>query len=125
MNKELTPLEALKRIYDYPRLIYKDEIAFVLEQENLPDYYNIVKTALTSQSKTEERIEDILFKHNCSGLNELDARLKAFDIIKEKRLDIDEIYHKDYEWYLLDHKNDDESFMPTKEEFDLLKKVFS
>ena len=49
--------------------------------------------------------------------------LKALDIIISKRLNVDEIYHKDYEWYLLDHRKDDSKLIPTKEEYDLLKEV--
>lgn len=49
--------------------------------------------------------------------------LKALEIIKAKRLNIDEIYHKDYKWYILDHKLDDKSLMLTKEEYKLLKEV--
>jgi len=55
--------------------------------------------------------------------NNVEKELKALEIIVSKRLNVDEIYHKDYEWYMLNHKNDDKSLIPTKEEFNLLKEV--
>ena len=54
------------------------------------------------------------------------AKMKgeALKIALEKRLNLDEVYHKEYEWYMIDHKDDDASLIPTAEEYDLLKRAF-
>lgn len=46
MNKELTPLEALDRLYNYPKLKYRNEIAYLLEKDNLPIFRKTIEKAL-------------------------------------------------------------------------------
>lgn len=58
---------------------------------------------------------DCLFK-------ELREKRKVLDIILTKRLNIDEIYHEDYEWYMLEHRKDDVCLIPLREEYELIKK---
>ena len=53
----------------------------------------------------------------------IEKELKALDIAIKYRLNLDEVYHKDYEWYVLDHKDDDIGFIPSEEEYDLLKEI--
>ena len=90
-----------------------------------------LKNTLLAEGYWQDVLEDINIIGNALDKyyrllkedNETTKKLKALEIIVSKRLNVDEIYHKDYEWYMLNHKNDDKSLIPTKEEFNLLKKV--
>ena len=102
MTKELTPLEALWRLYKYPSLADKNVVAYLLEQDNLVTYHSIVEKAL-----------------------------KALEIIKEKRVDvwafIVSIYALTYKQYLKTNKCNQFAISEknlTQEEFDLLKEYF-
>ena len=53
----------------------------------------------------------------------IEKELKAFQIAIKYRLDLEEVYHKDYEWFMLDHKEDDIGFIPSKEEYELVKEI--
>lgn len=76
MNKELTPLEALWKLYTYDDLKSRNPIAYLLEQENLPTYYKIIEKAL----KRLEIIDRLNEKH----YEDTQKKLKALEIIKEK-----------------------------------------
>ena len=39
-------LEALEKLYNYPNLKYRNEIVYLLEQDNLPIYREIIKKEL-------------------------------------------------------------------------------
>ena len=80
------------------------------------------------------KLEDILEKHNVSSLVDLDNRLVALEIIKEKTLNINDLYwlkNGNYKKYrknleLLYSRVEDEhlqKILKTKEEFDLLKEA--
>ena len=124
MNKELTPLEALRRLRDYENLPSRNPVLYLLEQENLPTYYKIIETAL----KEYEQIE----YHNLK-VRDFDKKLKALEIIKEKMVDFDELndaiyednYHQNNEHNAIDiyNQNRFEYKQLTQEEFDLLKEV--
>ena len=79
-------------------------------------------------NKGLETVEEIKEKYKDDNglqrrLSIIENELKALEIIISKRLNVDEIYHKDYEWYLLDHRKDDSKLIPTKEEYNLLKEI--
>ncbi len=115
MSKQLTPLKALERIKNAPT-IYVGCASDVYTRYS--HECKIIETAL----KEYELMKEIRITARFD-LAQVNKEHKALEIIKEKKVDADEIYHKDYEWYLLDHKNDDKSLILTKEEFDLLKEV--
>jgi len=56
MDKELTPLEALERLYRFNDLPSRNIVAYLLEQENLPTYRKIIETAL----KEKEQQDNVL-----------------------------------------------------------------
>ena len=123
MSKQLTPLEALWKLYTYDDLKSRNPIAYLLEQENLSKYYKTIEKAL-------KRLV-IIDKLNEKHYEETQKKLKALEIIKEKVVcmevlldasNVDEYntiigYHKTHSY-----SNYNCAYL-TQEEFDLLKEV--
>lgn len=106
MSKELTPLEAL---YSFDHWI----------QVEFAEQFKIIENAL--KDRDIKRLEDIFLKYNCSGLNELEHRLKALEIIKNKVQKIKWLgfkYKDGTNLYSIEYRE-----TPTKEEADLLNEV--
>lgn len=114
MNKKLSPLEALKRI----------------RQETCPATYNqdfdkeeccdIIETALKRLEQLEEEKQ--------SFDRVIEKKIKAFEIIKEKRVDIVPLleYHNAEEYNKWVWTRSHYTYPPseiTQEEYDLLKEV--
>ena len=137
---KLTPLEAVSDLRN-SGLIKDDIVVF-----NFPAFIkrlDIIETALKDNGTKEyiKRVEDILFKHNLSGLNELDAKLsnfekklKALEIIKEKEVNVYMLLwyftYSSYEQYVDAFIGDfDDSVLSdkllTQKEYDLLKEVLN
>lgn len=144
MSKELTPLEALKRLYDFNDLPGRNMIAYLLEQENLPTYYKVIEKAL-------KRLEDYESHTTFTMVNQINGladenkelrkrlntmyelrnnfnldqnKLKALEIIKEKKVDT-QLLDRGYVTCSFDYNNefDDKKYHLTQEEYELLKEV--
>lgn len=120
MSKELTPLEALERLYDYHNLPNRNVVAYLLEQENLPTYRKIIETALKELEVKREVIDYLL-----TGDDE--KKLKTLEIIKEKSVDIGFLQYSStvdlYNHYIVEHAWTKHTSSLTQEEYDLLKEV--
>ena len=94
-DKELTPQEALYFLYTHEDLKNRDVVAYLLEEEYLEQYYNIVK-----------------------------KELKAFNIVKEKMVDTFMIiFHPEYDVSTYNELIQPKWRQLTKEEFDDLKET--
>ena len=114
MSKELTPLEALWKLYTYDDLKSRNPIAYLLEQENLSKYYKTIEKAL-------KRLEiiDRLNEKNCE---ETQNKLKALEIINLTNADIVELKRSiDVQQYNSNHFSTSIDLVP--ETFNLLKEV--
>lgn len=137
MTKELTPLEALDRLYSFIGLENKNPIAYLIEQENLSGYKDIIETALKNyedltqfkmRTLTIDETKQLMEKHSViiDSYQGIPNKLKALEIIKEKRVSACNCL------MILNGRNDDLSFEDynklfltdlTKEEYSLLKEV--
>ena len=127
MSKELTPLEALWKLYTYDDLKSRNPIAYLLEQENLSKYYKTIEKAL-------KRLV-IIDKLNEKHYEETQKKLKALEIIKEKNvfvwgfinrikeIGIEELTYKFYKKYIGWFHSGYNCESLTEAEFDLLKEV--
>lgn len=133
MSKELEAFERIKNItYDRTDLYGIEEYRKSLD---------IIESALKEKENIESRIDEIFSNHNIKSFVELNERLcdynelkfdddikqmklKAFDIIKEKKVDVGALYELDLELYNQYAKEINGTPTLTKEEYDLLKEVF-
>ena len=72
---------------------------------------------------SEEDLDRGMFEKDYQAVKTIEKELKAFQIAINHRLDLEEVYHKDYEWFMLDHKEDDIGFIPSKKEYNLVKEI--
>lgn len=118
MNKEMTPLQALKKIKQARYFV-----DFELDAKVSEDYkkeLDIIETALKDYEKKTKLAKEY------KDVNNVAKRLKALEIIKEKRVFIEELISSDnvdeYNDYVDEQGRYDEDKL-TQAEFDLLKEV--
>ena len=116
MNKGL---EALERLYDFIGLENKNVFAYLLEQEKLPEYKNIIETELKRLEELEKEWE---MEHTLRIRleNITHEQSDILRIIKEKYVDIQELFYaKELQEYNKSINHREEPL--TQAEFDLLK----
>lgn len=114
MNKELKALETIRKAL---------EIAYPLmyEYENeMPEYIRIIESALKQQENDREIWENYLKEIKNLPPIEVQMKLKALEIIKEKEIDVACLLFDGLEVY---NENMHPSRVITQEEYDLLKEV--
>lgn len=108
MSKELTPLEALKNLTEYLTGDCRDCF----------EELTVIEIALKRLETLEEEKQ--------SFDRQLEKKLKALEIIKEKRVDVSAMKHSidvyDYNSGI-ENENDFENRLLTKKEYKLLKEV--
>ena len=124
--KDLTPLEALERLYCAGRL----DLDYVINGRQ-KEHYQIVETALKEYERLKKlyKLEEETSKHlNDTVLlmnEEINKQLKALEIIKKKGIDIWAFYESktcdDYNIMIEYHRPQPEYLQ--EQEFDFLKEV--
>lgn len=113
MSKELSPLEAVEKIREIN--YFEDDQEVIEDCFGLEEYLSIIESAL-KRLESVDRIGEMF----CVNV---DKKLKALEIIKEKRVNACEIINskdvREYNWSIHTPKK----YPLTQEEYDLLKEV--
>ena len=82
-------LEALNRLVDFYNLPSRNPIAYMLEQENLNEYANIIKKELKALEIIKEKRVNVRFLISCKTLKEYNDVIsdhltkEEYDLLKE------------------------------------------
>lgn len=133
-NKELSPLEVSKQLKDFVLEYTKNG----LDRRFVIGSFDIIETALKDYEKQHQTDIDLLgtaYKTNVQN----EKKLKALEIIKKKRVDMDFLFEEweeenmdflseereEENWeFALENYNMNHEIELTQEEYDLLKEVF-
>jgi len=133
MSKELTPLEALERIKNIPILSTPESTQKIFYDKHKKEL-DLIESALKNYQDLTEYVDTLQgdrdYWYNTAIKNE--NKLKALEIIKEHRLDIDWFLQFvrqdiDYKYYVYCVEQGDNKFakrfLLTEEEYNLLKEI--
>lgn len=123
MNKELTPLEAIDRVKNHLEVLYMSCDNDGSESGSVYYELDIIETALKEKENIEKTINE-LFSENGKVITTIDIKkkLKALEIIKKKRVDVNCFLIYDLKRYN-DFIAKNEFMKLTQEQYDLLKEV--
>ena len=117
MSKELEALDKLEKDFHW---VFENvaNVEFYIHKEHTFERIDKIRTAL--------RVEDICFRERTDFRNRVDKKLKALEIIKEKRVNCFKLISIFNTSDNLEHYNQNygKDFQLTQEEYELLKKEF-
>lgn len=118
-------MEALTRLYRFPDLPNRNVVAYLLEQENLGSYYNIVRNAIEKIPKLEKENNKLRAKELDYYIEkqESEKKLKALEIIKRCPKEVIEEVETYYSFEELYEDWGKMAFIKSKEEFELVREV--